>query len=131
MKSPQPNRMAGAEWAAGVLLGLVAFQMIGALVSDLIAPLIAVFIGDSRFQLNAFVIEGSEFNYGHFLEAVFVAAIAGAVIVSLFSRYPKNYWGRTERDNVKDCPECTSIISIDASRCPFCTSQLARRSTNG
>jgi large conductance mechanosensitive channel len=126
MKRSQPNRVVGAELAAGVLVGLVAFEVIDALVSDLMAPLIAVFIGDSRFELNAFVIEGSEFRYGQFLEAVFIAAVSGLVLMWLCSDHSRRYWRRLDqRDGDRECPECTSVISAEASRCPYCTSQLS------
>jgi large conductance mechanosensitive channel len=126
MKRSRPNRVVGAELAAGVLVGLVAFELIGALVSDLIAPLIAVFIGDARFELNAFVIEGSEFRYGQFLETAFIAAISGLVLMWLWSDHGRRYWRRLDQqDGDRECPECTSPISAKASRCPYCTSQLS------
>ena len=131
MRRSQPNRVVGAELAAGVLVGLVAFEVIGALVSDLMAPLIAVFIGDSRFELNAFVIEGSEFRYGQFLETVFIAAISGLVLMWLCSDHGRRYWRRlNQQDGDRECPDCTSVISANASRCPYCTSQLSVGSSN-
>jgi len=122
--SPQLNRAAGAELAAGVLVGLVAFEVIGALVNDLIAPLIAVFMGDSRFELNAFVIEASEFRYGDLLEALFIAAIASVVVLVLLGVRAKRYWAKPTPNNERECPNCIFVISAKASRCPYCTSQL-------
>jgi large conductance mechanosensitive channel len=94
MNDPQANRGLAAALAAGVLIGLVAFQVIGSLVNDLLAPLIAVFIGGSRFELNSFVIEASEFRYGQFLEAVLIAAISGIALIWLFSSRGRRYWQR-------------------------------------
>jgi large conductance mechanosensitive channel len=131
MNSPQTNRGLGVELAAAVLVGLVLFELIGSLVKDLLAPLIAVFIGNSRFELNAFVIEGSEFRYGQFLEAVFIAAISGIALIWLFSTPGRGYWrALTQVDDERVCPECTSIVSANASRCPYCTSLLSARSND-
>lgn len=132
MNDPQANRGLAAALAAGVLIGLVAFQVIGSLVNDLLAPLIAVFIGDSRFELNSFTIEASEFRYGQFLEAMLVTAIAGLALSWLFSTHGRGLWKMlSQRTMVKVCPECTSEVSVKASRCPYCTSPLSRSGIDG
>ena len=132
MNSPQANRGLAAAVAAGVLFGLVAFEVISSLVNDLLAPLIAVFIGGSRFELNAFVIEGSEFRYGQFLEAVLMATIAGMGLIWLFSTYGAGWWQKVSPlANARECPECTSQVSVKASRCPYCTSPLSVRGADG
>lgn len=132
MNDPQANRGLAAALAAGVLIGLVAFQVIGSLVNDLLAPLIAVFIGGSRFELNSFVIEGSEFRYGQFLEALLVTAIAGVALIWLFSTRGRGFWKKLGQRNMgRNCPECASEVSVKASRCPYCTSPLSGSGADG
>jgi len=79
--------------AAGVVVGLAAWNLIDGFIRYLFAPLIAAFIGDSAFQLNSFTINSSEFSYGAFLEGVFVAV---AVILLLSLAFPA-LWDRIRR----------------------------------
>jgi large conductance mechanosensitive channel len=84
----QSNRARLAVIAVGCALGIAAYEVINSLVRGLLAPLIAVFIGESRFEMNALVIEMSEFQYGVFLEAVMVAVVVALVAFLVFRKYP-------------------------------------------
>jgi large conductance mechanosensitive channel len=70
--------------ASGVVLGLVAFELIRSFVQGLLSPLVGVFIGESRLEGASFTIEGSEFGYGFFIEAVLMAAVAGLIAYIVF-----------------------------------------------
>ena len=66
-------------------------------------------------------------NYGQFINAV-VAFIIVAFALFLIVRWVLRMQRQPEElvdTTTKQCPECQSIISIDARRCAFCTSQLA------
>lgn len=78
------NRSRLAVIAVGVALGLAAFEVISAFIQALFAPLIAVFIGEGRFEENIFTVEGVEFGYGFFLEAVLVAVVVALVACLVF-----------------------------------------------
>jgi large conductance mechanosensitive channel len=111
--------------AAGIVVGLAAFYLIQAVVDGLIAPLIAVFIGEPRFELNSFTISGSEFRYGAVIEAVMTVVLALAVTAVVLSvRQRRDDPAHAAVEGVRACPECTSRISIAAKRCPYCTAAV-------
>lgn len=84
MRLDQTDRARITVIAVGVVLGLAAFEVISSFVGILLSPLIAVFIGENRFEMNSFTIGGSEFQYGFFLEAVFIAVIAALIACVVF-----------------------------------------------
>ncbi len=68
--------------AAGVVVGLGFWNLLDGFVRYIFCPLIAAFIGSSRFQLNSFTINASKVPYGAFLETLF-AAVLVILLVSL------------------------------------------------
>jgi large conductance mechanosensitive channel len=111
--------------AAGIVVGLAAFYLIQAVVDGLIAPLIAVFIGEPRFELNSFTINGSEFRYGAVIEAVITVVLALAVTAAVLSvRQRRDDPAHAAVADVRACPECTRTISVAAKRCPYCTAAV-------
>jgi large conductance mechanosensitive channel len=64
--------------AVGLVMALATFALTEALVGDLITPLIGAIIGEPNFNDLHFTINGSEFAYGSFIDAliVFVATVA-------------------------------------------------------
>ncbi len=107
--------------AGGLLMALAAFFLIQAVVGGLIAPLIAVFIGDSTFGFNSFTIAGSEFGYGAVIEAAMTFALALAAVYLLLVKPYQRLHGEGGSLKTRVCPECTSWISVAAKRCPHCT----------
>jgi large conductance mechanosensitive channel len=105
--------------AAAVVIGLAMFYLINAVVADLLAPLISVFIGDPRFELNSFTISTSEFRYGPVIEAVITVVLAAAAVSLILAARQR----RRAADS-QTCPECASEISIAAKRCPRCTAAV-------
>jgi large conductance mechanosensitive channel len=110
--------------AAGAFVGLAAYFAARAVVNFLVAPAVAVVIGGPLFEINSFSINGVEFRYGALLESFAVLAISLVVV----------RWGavragvREELRDTTNCVECRSVISIQARRCPFCTSVLTHES---
>jgi large conductance mechanosensitive channel len=112
-------------FAAGIVIGLAVFYLIQTVVDGLIAPLIAVFIGDPRFELNSFTISTSEFRYGAVIEAAITVALALAIIAAVLTARQRRYEaGQAAIGDVRACPECTSKISAAAKRCPYCTAAV-------
>lgn len=85
--------------AGGVALGMAIWNLAGALVSDVITPLIAAFIGESHFQFNTLTFRGSQFPYALFIEAL----LAVAVVVLLLALAFTTLRGRIRR-GVEDAP---------------------------
>lgn len=66
--------------AAGVALGFALWNLLDSFIHYLVCPVIAGFIGNSRFPLNSFTISASEVPYGAFLESVFAAALVFGLV---------------------------------------------------
>ena len=113
------------EVAVGLVMALAIFDLVSALIEDLITPLIAAVAGEPDFSGLSFTINGSEFLYGDFLTAVItflsVAAAVYFLIVKPYEAY-KQRMGITP--DTRPCPECTTEISVAAKRCPSCTAPV-------
>ena len=99
-------------------------------VSDLVTPLIAAIGGEPDFSALSFTINGSEFLYGHFINALLTFTIVAAVIFFLVIKPVNALMARARTEPATDeptrtCPECLSDIPEAARRCAFCTAQVA------
>jgi large conductance mechanosensitive channel len=118
------------DLAVAVVIGAAFTTVVNAMVRDLITPIIAAIFGEPSFSGLTFTINGSVFAYGDFLNAVLTFLIVAAVVFFLVIR-PVNYLlarMRTEPDVdtvTRGCPECLSQIPVAATRCAFCTTEVA------
>ncbi len=118
------------DLAIAVVIGVAFGAVVTALVQDLITPLIAAIGGQPDFSALTFTVNGSEFKYGHFLNAV-ISFIILAAVVFFFVVKPLNALiSRSRRQapvdpTTRKCPECLSEIPIQAKRCAHCTSVIA------
>lgn len=119
------------DLTVAVVIGAAFGAVVTALVEDLITPLIAAIGGQPDFSALVFSLKGSEFKYGHFLNAV-ISFVTIAAVIFVFIVKPMNTLqartrrGQTPSDpTTKQCAECLSAIPIAAKRCAFCTSAVA------
>lgn len=118
------------DLAVAVVIGVAFGAVVTSLVEDLLTPLIAAVVGEPDFSGLAFTINGSRFNYGNFINAVF-SFVTIAAVIFFFVVTPMNALvARARREppadpTTKKCPECLSEIPIGARRCAFCTSEVA------
>ncbi len=118
------------DLAVGVVMGAAFGTVVSGFVKDLLTPLIAAIVGKPDFSALKFTINGSQFLFGDFVNAV-VAFVLVAAAVYYFVVLPVNaLMARVKKEppadpTTKKCPECKSEIAIEAKRCAFCTSQLA------
>lgn len=117
------------DLAVAVVVGTAFTAVVGALVRDLITPLIAAIAGRHDFSGLAFTIHRSRFHYGDFLNALTTFVVVAAVVFFLVVR-PVNALiarartGPTPDDSTRKCPECLSEVPAAARRCAYCTSTL-------
>jgi large conductance mechanosensitive channel len=114
------------ELAVAFVMGAVFATLVKAFVADLITPIIAAIFGKSDFSTLTFTINGSKFAYGDFINNL-ITFVTTAAALFFFVVVPYNHFaakGAEEDPDSKDCPECTSVIPIKATRCPQCTAQL-------
>jgi large conductance mechanosensitive channel len=118
------------DLAVAVVIGAAFTGVVNALVRDIITPIIAAIFGKPDFGDLAFTINGSRFAYGNFLNAVLTFVIVAAAVFFLVVK-PVNFLMarlRTEPDTespTRGCPECLSQIPVAATRCAFCTTEVA------
>jgi large conductance mechanosensitive channel len=117
------------DLAVAVVIGAAFGAVVASLVADLITPIIAAIFGKPDFSNLTFTINGSEFRYGSFINAV-IAFLTVASAIFWLVVLPMNRLAarrRTEEpvDKVtRECPECLSEVPVAAHRCAFCTSAL-------
>jgi large conductance mechanosensitive channel len=117
------------DLAIAVVIGAAFGAVVSSLVKDLITPLIAAIGGKPNFSNLSFTVNNSHFLYGDFINAILSFLIIAAVIYYLIViPYTKLMSLRKTETPVepvtRDCPYCFSSIPMQATRCPFCTSEV-------
>lgn len=118
------------DLAVAVVIGTAFTAVVTSMVEDMITPLIAAIGGEPDFSALSFTINGSEFRYGDFINAL-IAFLVVATVLFFFVIKPVNALLsrlRTEpqvAEETTQCPECLSEIPVAATRCAFCTTQVA------
>jgi len=111
--------------AVGLVMALATFTLVEALVATMITPIVAAIIGEPSFEFLSFTINGSEFRYGAFINAVIVfVSTAAAVYFFVVLPYKGYQDARGVPAKTRPCPECTTAISVAAKRCPSCTATV-------
>ncbi len=118
------------DLAVGIVIGAAFTAVVQGLVKDLITPLIAAIVKQPDFSTLVFTINGSQFMYGDFINAL-IAFLIDACAVYFFVVLPVNkllnrFKGPAPEVTTKTCEFCkSSDIARDATKCPHCTSVLA------
>lgn len=118
------------DLAVGVVIGAAFSGVVTAFVKDVINPLVATVGGSHDFSSIYFMINNNKFPIGDFLNSL-ISFIINATVIYFFVILPMNKLvsGANKKDKpidptTKKCAYCLSVISVHATRCPFCTSQL-------
>ena len=120
------------DMAVGIIVGGAFTAIVSALTDNIINPLIgSIFKMD--FSDLAVTINGAELKYGAFIMAV-INFIIIAFVLFLIVKGMNTLRAKAEKKKKKEeveaapttkvCPFCKSEVSIDATRCPHCTSEL-------
>ena len=120
------------DLAVGVMIGAAFQNVVNSLVGDILTPFISALVKQPTFSSWSFTINGSEFQYGAFINALISFLITASAIYffvvlpinKLSARFKKP--GPPPAETTKKCPECLSQIPKDAKRCAFCTTVLAK-----
>lgn len=117
------------DMAVGIVIGAAFGSVVSGLVKDLLTPFIAALVRKPDFSNLAFMINGSKFAYGDFINAlisflIIAAAVYFFVVLPVNTLIARFKTAPPADPTTKKCPECKSQIAIDARRCAFCTSQV-------
>ena len=116
------------ELAVAVVVGTAFTAVVTAIVKDLITPLIAAIWKQPNFSTLTFTVHGSKFLYGDFINALIASVIIALVVYFLIVLPMAKLIMRLERNKEateRDCPECLSSIPLSATRCKYCTVEVA------
>ena len=133
------------DLAVGIIIGAAFTSIVNSLVKDIIMPPVGYITGGVDFTDLFITLDGGEYaslveaqeaggatiNYGVFINQVItflIVALAVFFIVRAVNRLNDSVQRAKEEKppdpTEKDCPYCFSRISIQATRCPHCTSEL-------
>ena len=122
------------DLAVGVIIGGAFQGIVSSLCDDVITPLIQLIIGKATGKTSIEDITAAlnlgPIHFGNFISAIinfFIMAIIIFCIVKAVNKLT-SIAVKTEEEEpeptTKECPFCFSEISINAKRCPHCTSLL-------
>lgn len=122
------------DMAVGVIVGGAFTSIVTSLNKDVLTPILGVF-GGMDFSHLTITLGTSEtapvLMYGNFITAVINFLITAFVIFCIVKgmnvlneRFTKKEEEKPVVPTTKDCPYCKSTISIEAVKCPHCTSDL-------
>lgn len=138
------------DLAVGVIIGGAFKAIVDSLVADVLMPAISLITGGLDFS-NLFInlsddvdyptlaaaqeAGAATLNYGNFISAIITFLIMAFVIFMIVKslnkiaqagkKFKKEVEAPAEAPTTKECPYCKSTISIDAVKCPNCTSDLS------
>lgn len=130
------------DMAVGIIIGGAFGTIVKSLVSDVIMPPIGLLLGGVDFSdLFITLKEGATagpyatlaaaqsagavtLSYGLFINSVVSFLIVAFAVFLLISAINKLQRTQPAAPNTKECPFCFSSISLKATRCPHCTSEL-------
>ncbi|MDD4923762.1 MAG: large conductance mechanosensitive channel protein MscL [Dehalococcoidales bacterium] len=127
------------DMAVGIIIGIAFGAIVTSLVNDVIMPPIGFLLGNIDFSSLYINMSGTEYAslsearaagapviaYGAFINTIINFLII-ALVVFLMIRFVNNLVKRGQKAEAKtrECPFCFSSISLKATRCSHCTSQL-------
>ena len=114
------------DLAIGMIIGSAFTAIITALVDNIFSPLLGLLI-KVDFNEAAVNVGGVDILYGAFVMAIIKFILIAFVLfcmIKAMNKLRKEPEAVEEAPTTKVCPFCKSEISIEATRCPHCTSQL-------
>ncbi len=128
------------DMAVGIVIGAAFGKIVTSFVGDILMPPLGLLLGKVDFS-NLFIsLSGQAYpslaaakaagaatiNYGIFLNTVLdfvIVAFAIFLLIRQVNRLTKKPEAPAP-PSTKDCPYCVSAVSLKATRCPHCTSEL-------
>lgn len=124
------------DLAVGVIIGGAFGKIVSSITNDLFMPLVGLITGRLDFSNLFITLSGPKMaslaeakaaaavtlNYGQFVTAV-VDFLLIALVVFILIRWI-NRFKKPVAVNTRTCPRCKMSVSKEATRCPYCTSEI-------
>jgi large conductance mechanosensitive channel len=121
------------DMAVGVVIGAAFAGVVTGLTKAFLTPLIALVAGKQDYSNLNFMVRGTTFPIGDFINAcisfvLIAAAVYFFVVLPINALIARMHRGEKAPDpTTKKCPECLSEIPIEARRCSHCTQPVMGR----
>ena len=126
------------DLAIGIVIGAAFGKIVTSFVNDIVMPPIGLAIGHIDFKDLFINLSETSYKslaeakaagapvlaYGTFLNTVFEFLIVAFAIFLLVRQVNRMRTKATPTPKTKECDYCRSIVPINATRCPHCTSEL-------
>jgi large conductance mechanosensitive channel len=129
------------DMAVGIIVGAAFGQIVTSFVQDILMPPIGRLVGHVDFSNLFWSLSGQSFdsltaakaagaatiNYGVFVNTVINFLIVGFAVFLLVrqvNRFMPKPAPAPAAPTTRDCPYCLSPVSLKATRCAHCTSEL-------
>ena len=124
------------DMAVGVIIGTAFGKIVTSLVNDVVMPPISILMGSGNFEGLTLILSPAvgdraavALNLGNFVNTVLDFTIVAFVIfmvikqINRFKTKPAPA-PAPAAPTTQECPRCISTISLKATRCPNCTSEI-------
>ncbi len=130
------------DMAIGIIIGAAFGRIVTSFVADVLMPPIGLLTGGADFSNHFITLRGADqptlaaakaagavtINYGVFINAILdflVVAFAIFLLIRQVNRLKKQEApAPAAAPTTKECPQCLSVIPLNAKRCAHCTTQL-------
>ena len=122
------------DMAVGIIIGGAFGKIVSSLVKDVIMPPIGYLMGNVDFSNLVITLkaktaeaEAVTIKYGLFFNSIIdfiIIAFAIFMVIKQMNKLKKEEVAPVEEPTTKECPKCFTQISIKATRCPNCTSEI-------
>lgn len=117
------------DLAVGVVVGASFGAVVTSMVNNILTPFIGAIFKSPDFSNLFFAINSSKFMYGKFInDLISFIIVSGSiyffVVTPINTLIAKSKKGKPLDPTTKKCPKCVSEINIEATKCPFCTTDI-------
>lgn len=116
------------DLAVAVIIGGAFGKIVSSLVNDILMPLIGLVLGGINFSELALTVGDAVVAWGAFVQAIIdfliIAFVIFLIIKATNKTRKKEVPAPPAEPTTRDCPYCFTTISIKATRCPNCTSEI-------
>jgi large conductance mechanosensitive channel len=116
------------DLAVGVIIGGAFGKIVASLVGDILLPLIGLVVGGVNFSEEAITVGEAVIKWGAFVQTVIdfiiIAFVIFLIVKAANAARKAPPPAAPAEPTTRECPYCFTTISVQATRCPNCTSEL-------